>query len=113
MNVKDENEKKRLAAEASPQLVFALNHELRRNILRLMLRRGKGAVISPAEVSEKLERPLGNVSYHFRVLAANCAVTLAGTRKVRGSTEHLYRRSDELADNRWVTNALRATKVVD
>lgn len=68
-------------------LLVALGHPLRRRILRLMA--GEDA-ISPRAMSEALEAPLSNVSYHVRVLADCAAVTLVSTQPVRGSMQHFY-----------------------
>jgi DNA-binding transcriptional ArsR family regulator len=68
-------------------LLSALRHPLRREILREMV--GEEA-ISPRELSLLLDRPLSNVSYHVRVLADCAAVTLVSTRPVRGSMQHFY-----------------------
>lgn len=68
-------------------LLLALRHPLRRDILREMI--GKEA-ISPREVAGALDQPLSNVSYHFRVLADCGAVNLVGTKPVRGSMQHFY-----------------------
>lgn len=68
-------------------LLVALRHPLRRQILRLM---ADEEAISPLEISARLERPLSNVSYHVRVLADCTAVTLVGTTPRRGSMQHFY-----------------------
>jgi DNA-binding transcriptional ArsR family regulator len=68
-------------------LLVALRHPLRRRILRLMAHE---EVISPREISEKLDAPLSNVSYHMRVLADCTAVSLVSTKPVRGSMQHFY-----------------------
>jgi len=69
-------------------LLLALQHTVRRRILRKMLRQD---AISPRELGELLELPLSNVSYHIRVLADCGAVSLVRTRQVRGSVQHFYR----------------------
>jgi DNA-binding transcriptional ArsR family regulator len=69
-------------------LLVALRHPLRRAILREMA--GEDA-ISPREIASALEQPLSNVSYHVRVLADCAAVSLVGTKPVRGSMQHFYR----------------------
>jgi DNA-binding transcriptional ArsR family regulator len=69
-------------------LLVALRHPLRRQILREI---GEEEEISPREISERLDEPLSNVSYHVRVLADCAAVTLVRTRPVRGSMQHFYR----------------------
>jgi DNA-binding transcriptional ArsR family regulator len=68
-------------------LLVALRHPLRRDILREMV--GKEA-ISPREIAGTLGQPLSNVSYHVRVLADCAAVSLVRTRPVRGSMQHFY-----------------------
>ena len=73
-------------------LLAALRHPLRREILRLM---ESEDAISPRELSAVLEQPLSNVSYHVRVLADCEAVVLVSTVPVRGSVQHFYRTSVE------------------
>jgi DNA-binding transcriptional ArsR family regulator len=68
-------------------LLLALGHPLRRDILREMV--GEEA-ISPREIADALEQPLSNVSYHVRVLADCAAITLVSTKPVRGSMQHFY-----------------------
>jgi DNA-binding transcriptional ArsR family regulator len=68
-------------------LLLALRHPLRRQILRAM---ASEKAISPRELSASLRQPLSNVSYHVRVLAECAAVTLVRTKPVRGSMQHFY-----------------------
>ncbi len=75
------------ASSRTQKLLEALGHPLRRRILREM---GDGAPTSPRDLNERLDEPLSNVSYHFRVLAGSGAVRLVATRPVRGSTQHFY-----------------------
>jgi hypothetical protein len=100
------------AEAASPGLVFALNHAVRRGILRVMLN-GDGAASSPREVADVLGRPLSNVAYHIRVLADRNAVTLAEVRRVRGTNQHFYRPSNALIASSWAVNALAASEATD
>ncbi|HEX6667117.1 MAG TPA: helix-turn-helix domain-containing protein [Solirubrobacterales bacterium] len=82
-------------------LLVALRHPLRRQLLRRMI----GAdPISPRELATELDVPLSNVAYHMRVLASTGAVTLVKTRPVRGSTQHFYRAAAIEAD--WVKQVL-------
>jgi len=69
------------------ELLIALRHPLRRQILRTMATQDP---ISPREISDELREPLSNVSYHVRVLADCGAVTLVDTAPVRGSMQHFY-----------------------
>jgi DNA-binding transcriptional ArsR family regulator len=68
-------------------LLAALRHPLRREILRQMV--GQEA-ISPRELSTALSQPLTNVSYHVRVLAECAAISLVSTKPTRGSIQHFY-----------------------
>lgn len=68
-------------------LLVALRHPLRRRILREMETREP---ISPRELSQLLDQPLSNVSYHVRVLADCGAVKLVKTKPARGSVQHFY-----------------------
>ena len=69
------------------ELLIALRHPLRRQILRAMAAQDP---ISPRQISDELREPLSNVSYHVRVLADCGAVTLVDTEPVRGSMQHFY-----------------------
>jgi DNA-binding transcriptional ArsR family regulator len=88
-------------------LLLALQHTVRRRILRQMLR---GDAISPRELSDLLDLPLSNVSYHIRVLADCAAVGLVRTRQVRGSVQHFYRCS---LDAPWARQVLGSTESED
>jgi DNA-binding transcriptional ArsR family regulator len=69
------------------ELLVALRHPLRREILRTMIEKDP---ISPRQISDVLKEPLSNVSYHVRVLAECGAVTLVDMTPVRGSMQHFY-----------------------
>lgn len=91
-------------AKVTLALLAALDHPVRRQILRAMA--GRKAVY-PRELSEELGRPLDNLSYHIRVLAHCGAAKLVGTERVNGSTRHHYRSSVRA---RWAQTVLEATK---
>jgi DNA-binding transcriptional ArsR family regulator len=73
-------------------LLLALSHPLRREILRTL---GDDTPRSPSELAESLDLPLSNLSYHVRVLVSRGAVRLVRTAPVRGSTQHFYLTSIE------------------
>jgi DNA-binding transcriptional ArsR family regulator len=81
-------------------LLVALRHPLRREILRKM---AEEEAISPREIATALRQPLSNVSYHVRVLADCAAVALVNTKPVRGSMQHFYRTAIEAA---WAREVL-------
>lgn len=53
------------------------------------------AVRSPRELSLLLEETLSNVSYHVRVLVECGALVQVSVQKVRGATQHFYKRTVE------------------
>lgn len=69
------------------RLARALAHPLRPRILQIMSER----VASPNEVSRELDEPLGNVSYHVRMLREYDCIELVRTAPRRGAVEHYYR----------------------
>jgi hypothetical protein len=48
-------------------------------------------VASPSDLAAELGEPIGNVSYHTRILARLGCVELVKTKQVRGAVEHYYR----------------------
>ena len=79
-----------------PQLFAALNHLLRRRILRVF-DADERRLESPSKFARTLDVPLSKVNYHVGVLAKAGAVELAETRVGRGA-EHFYR----LTLNGWL-----------
>jgi DNA-binding transcriptional ArsR family regulator len=82
------------------QLLRALNHPLRRRILRLM----DSDTTSPGALSAQLDEPLPSVSYHVRVLDKCNVLQLVRAQPVRGSVEHVYR---SLVEPKWARAALK------
>jgi DNA-binding transcriptional ArsR family regulator len=82
------------------RLAKALSHPLRQRILQ---RLNEGGVRSPNELSRELGDPLGNVSYHVRILRELDCVELVRTEQRRGALEHYYRATAEpwLDDKQW------------
>jgi DNA-binding transcriptional ArsR family regulator len=81
------------------RVVKALGHPLRQRILHVL----SEGVASPNQIAQKLDEPLGNVSYHVRILLENGGVELVDTRPVRGAVEHFYRATMRafLDDRQW------------
>lgn len=82
------------------ELLVALRHPMRREILRAMIEKDP---ISPRQISDVLKEPLSNVSYHVRVLAECGAVALVDTTPVRGSMQHFY---SPTIDEPWALTVL-------
>ena len=84
--------KKKKEQQAEPaavdvRVIKALGHPLRQRILQSLNRE----VASPSELASKLGEPLGNVSYHVKILEGCEAIELVRTAPVRGALEHFYR----------------------
>jgi DNA-binding transcriptional ArsR family regulator len=86
-------------------VLTALNHPIRRQILRYLENNNNGGV-SPKKLSENLNQPLGNVAYHIRILAESGVVKLATTKPRRGAVEHFYKRAGNAIDK-------KATEMLD
>jgi DNA-binding transcriptional ArsR family regulator len=90
-------------------LISALNHPLRRRILRVL---ASGKAASATDLSELLGMRLGNIAYHMKVLAELKVLWLAGTQQVRGAEERFYR---SVLSGRpvWAKTALEQTRAQD
>jgi DNA-binding transcriptional ArsR family regulator len=69
------------------KLMKALAHPLRQQLLIALSER----VASPSELAEELNEPLGNVSYHVRMLVDLGCIELVSTTPRRGALEHHYK----------------------
>ena len=78
----------------------ALSHGLRRQILERLSDHG---VASPSALADALGEPLGNISYHVRILRDLGCVELVRTEPRRGALEHFYRATTSpwIDDERW------------
>jgi DNA-binding transcriptional ArsR family regulator len=72
------------------QLAKALAHPLRVRILSSLYK----GVSSPNLLSQELDEPLGNVSYHVKTLLEYDCVELVKTEPRRGAVEHFYRATE-------------------
>jgi DNA-binding transcriptional ArsR family regulator len=69
------------------KLMKALAHPLRQQLLIALSER----IASPSELAEELGEPLGNVSYHVRMLVDLGCIELVSTTPRRGALEHHYK----------------------
>lgn len=97
-----------MAADAT-QWIMALNHPLRRQILRTVK---PGEVASATALCQRFEMPRSNVSYHVKVLVGLNALKLVRTRKVRGAEEFFYSVVFE-GQAEWVRAVLEDTRSSD
>jgi len=81
------------------RILKALGHPLRQRILQVL----NQGVASPNQVARELEEPLGNVSYHIKILESCDAIELVKTKPVRGALEHFYRATmrAKLEEDEW------------
>jgi DNA-binding transcriptional ArsR family regulator len=89
---------------ANADLVAALNHPTRRQLLKLYLERE--AALSPRELADLTGEKLPTISYHVRVLSDRNAIELAEEEPVRGSVAHFYRPTDLIRGTPWVLESL-------
>ena len=72
------------------RMMKALSHPLRWRILDALA----AGPASPSMIATALGEPLGNVSYHVKILLSYDAIELVETRPVRGALEHVYRATE-------------------
>lgn len=80
-------------------VLTALNHPIRREILRYLENHNNGG-ISPSKLANELDHPLGNVAYHIRILAESGVLKLSTTKPRRGAVEHFYKRAGNAVDKK-------------
>ena len=73
----------------------ALSHPLRFELLRNLRERKD---LSPVEYARESGEPLGNISYHFGVLAKAEVISQTGSVARRGAMEHRYSLSGRRAE---------------
>lgn len=97
---------KRSSAPAEPAqaLIKALNHPLRKELLRRCLE--ATAPLGPKELAALAGKPIPGVSYHVRVLARLGAIEVVEEEKRRGSVAHFYEATSLVDEVPWGRAAL-------
>lgn len=90
-----------MGGDLGVRLIAALNHDVRRTILRLLS--DAGGPLSPAVISRMTGIPLSTVSYHVNILRQCGVVEQARTQPVRGTVEHFYK---SMVEENKVANVL-------
>lgn len=73
------------------RLTIVRNHSLRRKILRAAGEaKAMGRLVSPVGLHRQLKAPLGQVSYHVKVLNEVGVLEASGGAQKRGAFEHHY-----------------------
>lgn len=101
--------KSRTPTYSEADVIDALNHLVRRQILRLL--HEPDGPRSPVRCAEKLGRPLSNVAYHFKVLCDQAIIAPNGTAPARGATEHFY--ASMVSDNETIVQMLERIRKAD
>ena len=93
---KAQKRKRRTGKSPQEVLVKALSHPVRAKALTILSDR----IASPKEISDEIETPLSNVSYHVRVLDELGLIEIMEEESVRGSVAHFYKAVERpLIDN--------------
>jgi DNA-binding transcriptional ArsR family regulator len=92
------------------RIVKSLGHPLRQRILHVL----SEEIASPSHIAQQLGEPLGNVSYHVKILLENDAIELVDMRPVRGAIEHFYRGTMRpfLDDTHWAQLPLATRRTI-
>jgi len=108
MGAKHRNER-----DVPAPLLHALNHRIRRRILRLLDEQGEGGRLSPVEAADALDLSLTTVAYHFRVLVSTDAIEEVDRKQVRGTIQHFFQPGETLRQADWVRGVLTDTARTD
>jgi DNA-binding transcriptional ArsR family regulator len=92
----------------SPGLIYALNHPLRRQILRSL---HEEANQSATDLTRSITGGLSVLSYHVKVLRELGVIHRTGSQQVRGTIERSY--ASVIADNELALSILSATEKDD
>lgn len=84
-------------------LLDALQHPLRRELLKLVIERKE---LTPSESARLLDDSLSDVSYHMRKLAHRELVRLDHMGQARGAAVHFYVPGPMLEQFPWVREAI-------
>jgi hypothetical protein len=93
-----------------PQLLAALNHVLRRRILRTF--DSHEQLIGSPQLVQALNCPLSEVTYHAAILVKSGALEVTETRNVHGVRERSYRLT-VAGQAEWVQAVLEASQESD
>jgi predicted transcriptional regulator len=95
---------------SDPQMLEALNHSLRRCILRAV--EAEGGETGALELSRTLGSPIGEIAYQLSVLVRAGALEATRIERRRGASRQLYRLSPH-GRAEWVRGALEAFRQSD
>ncbi len=93
----------------SPALIHALDHPVRRQVLRVL--NGQEENQSPVDLTKFITTYLSSLSYHAKVLRELGVIRQTRVEYVRGATKHFY--VSQVADNEQVVSILAETQKDD
>jgi DNA-binding transcriptional ArsR family regulator len=93
-------------ANADQALLKALQHPLRRLLLKRYVESEAVNGLGPKELALAEKAPLSNVSYHVRVLAEKGALEIVSEAPARGSVAHFYEATELVKETPWVLATL-------
>jgi len=92
----------------TPALIYALNHPIRREILRLL---SEAREASPSDMLGSMSVGLSTLSFHAQVLNELGVIRGTRTQQVRGALEHFY--ASNVAGNELAEAILLETETDD
>jgi len=90
--------------DAERELARAIEHPLRRELLKLLLAQSQR--LSSQKLAELTEQPLSTVSYHVRVLEGHEAVEPVADEPIMGSVNRYYEPTEIARETPWLLAAI-------
>lgn len=90
----------------SPLLIQALNHPLRRKLLRAL--HGADDARSPVQLSKMTGEDISSIDYHIKILVSLGAAVKTGDRQVRGARENFF--LSKVSDHKQMVTILADTE---
>jgi DNA-binding transcriptional ArsR family regulator len=89
---------------AERELARAIDHPLRRELLKLLLEQSQK--LSSRDLAELTEQPLSTVSYHLRVLEGHEAVEPVADEPIMGTANRYYEPAEIVGETPWLLAAI-------
>jgi DNA-binding transcriptional ArsR family regulator len=93
----------------SPLLIQALNHPLRRKLLRAL--HSSADARSPVQLSKMTGEDISGIDYHIKILVSLGAAVKTGDRQVRGARENFF--LSKVSDHKQMVTILADTESDD
>jgi DNA-binding transcriptional ArsR family regulator len=96
--------RKKNESDAERELARAIDHPLRRELLKLLLEQSQQ--LSSQNLAELTEQSLPTVSYHMRVLEGHEAVEPVADEPIMGSVNRYYEPTEIVRETPWLLAAI-------